>query len=293
MRAYTEPLNRPSAAGSALPLALVVLGLLLAPGCTERNPAYRGDLGAVGDGSSSVDRNTAPRDTGPKPDTRSGACPPGEVLCGTACVNLNTDRDNCGACGKRCPSGQRCSGGICCPTGQINCNGACVDIQRDPAHCGGCGKACKPGESCQSGQCAGATSPCADGKAEQTFDNGMYGCGGRVRFAGRALLCGTGYRPCHAAEWVSFRGGRRPTYNYWTDDNLRYRGYYERYCYVTLTGGTECDGGSNPMRVCASKKDDYDNRCNWTNCGFNQHNPNQYFGGCEGNTTAGTLCCRD
>jgi hypothetical protein len=46
------------------------------------------------------------------------------------------------------------------------------------------------------------------------------------------------------------------------------------------------------MRVCtASGTDAEGNVCNWENCGYGSTSPNQYFGGCEGNTTAGTLCC--
>jgi hypothetical protein len=37
--------------------------------------------------------------------------------------------------------------------------------------------------------------------------------------------------------------------------------------------------------------DDLDNECNWHRCGLNASTPVRHFGGCEGNTTAGTLCC--
>jgi hypothetical protein len=54
------------------------------------------------------------------------------------------------------------------------------------------------------------------------------------------------------------------------------------------------------MRVCtATGSDDYngdgfnDNSCNWSQCGWEAGPPpNYYFGGCNGNNTAGTLCCR-
>lgn len=46
-----------------------------------------------------------------------GGCPPGETLCGTQCVNTQTDENNCGACGNVCPSDQECVAGACVPTG--------------------------------------------------------------------------------------------------------------------------------------------------------------------------------
>jgi hypothetical protein len=61
------------------------------------------------------------------------------------------NKDNCGACGKRCRevchtkkgSGEQ----VCdCPDGQTWCEspppGDCVDTQNDPHHCGSCGVSC-------------------------------------------------------------------------------------------------------------------------------------------------------
>ena len=41
------------------------------------------------------------------------ACSGGDTLCGTACVDLRTDRTNCGACRNRCRTGQACIVGRC------------------------------------------------------------------------------------------------------------------------------------------------------------------------------------
>ena len=52
-------------------------------------------------------------------------CPPGHFVSGAPCVDIFTDKDNCGGCGNRCPSGYICSGGACvCEFPP--CNGMCL-----------------------------------------------------------------------------------------------------------------------------------------------------------------------
>ena len=88
--------------------------------------------------------------------------------CGSRCV-LNTDPDNCGACGKRCANDEVCTtnmGGsvespICyqCTKGafgsaRILCGPhVCVAPNTDPRNCGGCNKKCAAGQSCEGGVC--------------------------------------------------------------------------------------------------------------------------------------------
>jgi hypothetical protein len=85
-------------------------------------------------------------------------CPADATLCGTSCVDLWTDHDNCGACGHTCTDDQTCSGGSCrgviCDLGEIPCDGVCIDPRTDAAHCGACRHACPAGRSCSSGICA-------------------------------------------------------------------------------------------------------------------------------------------
>jgi hypothetical protein len=132
------------------------------------------------------------------------------------------------------------------------------------------------------------TSPaCASATAGDVFSGGMAGCGGSVTWANRASLCAAGYRPATAAEW-QFSGGV-PTHDYWTNDNLEYGGTAGS-CFVSYSQGSACPAGQ-PMRVCTSSGTDAEgNLCNWTNCGMESSAYNAYFGGCSGNTTAGTLC---
>lgn len=62
-----------------------------------------------------------------------GSCPAGQTCCGSGCIDLKTDRNNCGFCGFPCALGQTC------------CNGRCTDIRTDIDNCRTCGNAC-PGD---------------------------------------------------------------------------------------------------------------------------------------------------
>lgn len=82
-------------------------------------------------------------------------CPFLKMRCGNKCVNGLSDRRNCGYCGLKCSSDERCSIGHCealCV--QETCesrNWTCDSI----TSCGktlNCGN-CPPGLSCRSGQC--------------------------------------------------------------------------------------------------------------------------------------------
>ena len=106
----------------------------------------------------------------------------GAVICSDAsgtCVNLSSDRTNCGTCGNVCPAGQGCSNGTCaapcggfsgcggsaalnggCPSGTVVCGNCCTDFQVDPNNCGACGNLCALGQSCAAGGC---TPQCAGG----------------------------------------------------------------------------------------------------------------------------------
>ena len=125
------------------------------------------------------------------------SCSAEESVCGGACSNLQSDRDNCGACGTACGDGLVCSFGACvegCAGGLVSCGGSCIDQSSDEANCGGCGTGelftCATGESCIDGVCGcaagelvcggtctnpatsdaycGATGDCAGGNAGQS-----------------------------------------------------------------------------------------------------------------------------
>nr|XP_043620397.1 stigma-specific STIG1-like protein 1 [Erigeron canadensis] len=67
---------------------------------------------------------------------------PGPDCCNKKCVNVKSDKQNCGLCGKKCKHQEIC------------CKGKCVNLMTDKRHCGGCNNRCKKGNSCRYGMCS-------------------------------------------------------------------------------------------------------------------------------------------
>ena len=116
----------------------------------------------------------------------STECPAPYATCGDTptflcATNLQTDRENCGACGVTCGAfvdglnmGGRCVDGKCAFECVIvggvgnfrDCNGilddGCeTDVAWDAANCGACGKSCPAGVRCMNGKCG-----CSGGKVD-------------------------------------------------------------------------------------------------------------------------------
>lgn len=135
-----------------------------------------------------------------------------------------------------------------------------------------------------------------DVQAEQVFTPSMVGCAGQGSWENRSRYCHPDWHVCGPDEFVARNFDSRvttdaPAYHYWTDADLRYSGSNGS-CSVSVTSGTAC---SSPMRVCApsaSGDDPLGNHCNWQGCGYEGSTDDRYFGGCAGNVTAGTLCCK-
>jgi hypothetical protein len=73
-------------------------------------------------------------------------CDAGTTLCGDTCVDLNTDRFNCGECGGWCAvAGNQCRDGVCgCEDGTERCGPFCANLQTDDLHCGVCDRSVSP-----------------------------------------------------------------------------------------------------------------------------------------------------
>ncbi|KAG2297148.1 hypothetical protein Bca4012_001429 [Brassica carinata] len=63
------------------------------------------------------------------------------ACCSNKCVDLSTDKKNCGACNKKCNFTATC------------CGGQCVNLAYDKRHCGECFHRCQPGRYCVYGLC--------------------------------------------------------------------------------------------------------------------------------------------
>ena len=151
---------------------------------------------------------------------------------------------------------------------------------------------------------------CADGTVEQVFGPKMVGCADKAAgttWIQRDQLCGTNCKACVPMQWVVNRNATRPTYNYWTDENLQLTPnspMTSAMCGVTKWAGAAGGEGpcaGQPMRICATSADPgpvtdpVGSKCDIHDCAFEEPNsatsPNHYFGGCASGRTAGTLCC--
>ena len=110
------------------------------------------------------------------------------------CVPVQSDPENCGACGVACRPDQVCLSGTCaCPTGTTICgtgaSATCANFQNDPHNCGGCGQACPTGQICASGMC------------QVSCPSPEVTCGGQcVDLSSNNAHCGTCTTACPSGE---------------------------------------------------------------------------------------------
>lgn len=228
---------------------------------------------------------------------------------GTTCTDVTTDHQNCGMCNHACAAEDVCSNGACgksCMPPQTQCPDPppapaayCADTTTDANNCGMCGRKCPAGQTCAGSMC---TNLCANGvTVGDVFAPNMVGCAGHVDWSDRASLCGPGRMPCSAAQWVARRGTTPPSFHYWTNEQLGSQSNGNDCAAITgktctttyYYGFFQSKTVDTPMRVCKDgDKDRFGNTCYGNyNCGLDMNAPNQYFGGCQQDQTAGTLCC--
>lgn len=163
------------------------------------------------------------------PDCIAGRCSCGGEACATgtdccvvgeqkSCLDMQSSRYNCGACGTKCASGEDCVGGacscvggaacsagtICCSDGTCQtscacgatpdcadscCSDLCVDTSSDRENCGACGNVCRADQSCSQGTCVcDSGTNCGDRCAElNTAEDHCGACG---------VVCGSGESCC-------------------------------------------------------------------------------------------------
>jgi hypothetical protein len=122
----------------------------------------------------------------------------GEQICDSICVNLLTDRLNCGQCDQVCPDGLiceqgACSSGICNESmGEIVCEGSCVTPSNNDLHCGACNRTCTGGSHCITGlcECGPGLDLCID--ACVNLNNDIQNCGECSAPCRNGLLCVAG-----------------------------------------------------------------------------------------------------
>lgn len=123
-------------------------------------------------------------------------CFPGQTLCAGACVDLQTDNANCGACGASCSASLGCEHGVCsCLPGDTLCSDGCRDIMHDPANCGDCGHACGADRHCNDGVCDCNVTDCSGTCRDTRTDTQNCGaCGHACAATGQS--CDAGVCAC-------------------------------------------------------------------------------------------------
>jgi hypothetical protein len=106
----------------------------------------------------------APPDSDSEGGDGEEACTAPMTVCAGACVNLEHDSGNCGACGNVCPILTACRDAACvricddiCEGTRKCCDGECVQVIDDRFNCGACGRQCNIMETCSEGVCKPTT----------------------------------------------------------------------------------------------------------------------------------------
>jgi Peptidase M66/Stigma-specific protein, Stig1 len=122
------------------------------------------------------------------------------------CVNLLTETNNCGVCGKACQAPAVCANGACtttCAAGTQKCGETCVNLTTDAANCGVCGKMCDAGVPCYGGVCGCpegvlfCAGQCFDPKSDaQHCGTCQNACTGGAGCVDGKCACGVGEQLC-------------------------------------------------------------------------------------------------
>ena len=208
------------------------------------------------------------------------SCGGGTTMCGSSCVATQTDKDNCGACGKACPSAQSCVGGTCvCPASAPSfCadTGTCVNTQSDPDNCGSCSHACNAGATCVGGSCGcpSGTTLCGDACVDTQTDDNNCGTCGKACPAAQSCVGGTCSCPASTPTFCEASGECVDTQN----DIYNCGGCYNICVALSATGNMCADG------TCTDSV-----QGNYASCGGPGHTCSS-ASNCCGNECVGEAC---
>ena len=128
------------------------------------------------------------------------------LVCGGACVDIQTDNHNCGSCGVQCGNGTQCKSGVCsltCEQGYVECDGSCIDPLTSEGYCGASGSCTgsERGTQCQAGQeCNGGTCTCPAARPDHCGSGPQAFC---TDFQTDPLNCGTCSNTCNSGALCS------------------------------------------------------------------------------------------
>jgi hypothetical protein len=204
---------------------------------------------------------------------------------GNVCVDLQSDPNNCGWCGRSCGSGACVNGSCQCPGGidggamslcsDKNGNLVCIDLQQDNNNCGWCGNQCPAGTTCASGACqcpnngnGSALSLCGDVSGNRTCvdlqqdSNNCGGCGNRCPAQAN---CVAGACQCNGGASMCWTGSALLCTDTKTDSsNCGYCGHHCPASSSCVAGVCQCAGGGTACEttgglVCADLQSDPSN----------------------------------
>ncbi len=160
------------------------------------------------------------------------------------CYDLNSDANNCGACGNVCSrpnATASCSGGSCsftCEADYSECDSVCYQLKSDPDHCGDCNTKCSVSDadnSCVEGQCKFSCHenfvPAQDNKSCEPFvcSENQKRCSGNV------------LQICKKNNWETEQTCQAPAHASVVCDAAKGCGFTCENKYVKNSDGTGCE----------------------------------------------------
>jgi hypothetical protein len=134
-----------------------IQGTTVADGGADAGSAGHGGADAGSEGGKGGSAGQGGADAGAEGGADAGTeCSDIETKCGSKCVDLYTDPNNCGGCENVCAGVKTaCFNAMCqCEVGLQDCGeGTCVNLSNDNNNCGGCDNVCDSDKHCEDSFC--------------------------------------------------------------------------------------------------------------------------------------------